>query len=181
MYVFSGLEIKLTLPFIYIYICLTKTAKIDTFETPLIRGARAPIHITIYKITRPISLSRLSITSWPSSCIDGSDKPSSRRLIMRRRTRAWYTACKPCAQPSEATRHFEVDLRQHCYGGSYKAKCFPWCIGGTNKSSTYFWVYRFSLLSKRSSLQSSEMHAALSLIRTKLQTLAWDAALIKAN
>ena len=34
------------------------------------------------------------ITSGPSSCIDDSDKSPSRRLVMRRRTRAWYTACK---------------------------------------------------------------------------------------
>ena len=33
---------------------------------------------------------------------------------------------EPCAQPREAARHFEVELRQHWYGGSYKAKRFPW-------------------------------------------------------
>ena len=48
---------------------------------------------------------------------------------------------KPCAQPSEAARHFEVELRQHWYGGSYKATCFPWCFVGANISSTYCWAY----------------------------------------
>ena len=51
---------------------------------------------------------------------------------------------KPCAQPSEAARHFEVELRQPWYGGSYKAKYVPWCLVGTNDLSTYCWAYRFS-------------------------------------
>ena len=42
---------------------------------------------------------------------------------------------KPCARPSEAVRHFEVELWQDGYGGLYKAKRFPWCLGGTNISS----------------------------------------------
>ena len=50
---------------------------------------------------------------------------------------------KHCAQPSEAVWHFEEELRQHWYGGSYKANCFPWCLVGTNISSTYCWAYRF--------------------------------------
>ena len=68
----------------------------------------------------------------------------------------------PCAQPSEAARHFEVELRQHWYGGSYKAKCFPWCLVGRNISSTYCWAYRFSKLSTRSILQSLETNHTLS-------------------
>ena len=50
---------------------------------------------------------------------------------------------KHCAQPSEAVRHFEEELWQHWYGDSYKANCFPWCLVGTNISSTYCWAYRF--------------------------------------
>ena len=42
---------------------------------------------------------------------------------------------KPCARPSEAVRHFEVELWQDGYGGLYKAKRFPWCLGGTSISS----------------------------------------------
>ena len=87
---------------------------------------------------------------------------------------------KPCAQSSEAPRPFEVELRQYWYGGSYKAKCFPWCLFGTNISYTYCWAYRVSQLSTRSILQSLDMHPTLSLIPVPLQTLAWDAALIKA-
>ena len=60
------------------------------------------------------------------------------------RARDTLTA-KPCAQLSGAVRHFEVELRQHWYGGSYKDKCFfLWCYGGTNISSRYCWAYRFS-------------------------------------
>ena len=42
------------------------------------------------------------------------------------RARDTLTA-KPCAQLSGAVRHFEVELRQHWYGGSYKDKCFFFC------------------------------------------------------
>ena len=87
---------------------------------------------------------------------------------------------RPCAQLSEAARRFEVELRQHWCGCSYKARCFPWCLVGTNISSTYCWAYRFSQLSTRSILQSFGTHPTLSLISVPLQTLAWDAALIKA-
>ena len=67
----SGLEIKLTLSY-------PNTAKISHFEIPQLRWAISPIHTTIYEITRSTSLSYLSIKSWPSSCIDDSDKPPSK-------------------------------------------------------------------------------------------------------
>ena len=44
---------------------------------------------------------------------------------------------KPCVELSEAAWRFEVELRQHWCGCSYKARCFPWCLVGTNISSTY--------------------------------------------
>ena len=51
---------------------------------------------------------------------------------------------KPCSQPSEAARHFDVELWQHWHGGSYKAKSFPWCLVGTNISFTYFLEHTYS-------------------------------------
>ena len=93
--------------------------------------------------------------------------------------RTYTVPAKPCAQPREATRHFEVELWQHWYGGFYKAKYFLWCLEGTNISSAYCWTYRFSQLSTKSLLQSLETYPTLLLIPVPLQTLAWDAALIK--
>ena len=71
---------------------------------------------------------------------------------------------KLCAQFSKAAHHFDEELRQHWYGASYKAKCFPWCLGGTNILSTYCLAYRFSLMSTRSNLKSLETHLTLSLM-----------------
>ena len=83
----SGLEIKLTLSYL-------NTAKISNFEIPQLWWARSPIHIMIYEITRSTSLSYLSIKSWPSSCIDDSDKPPSKTRHEATNARLIYTACK---------------------------------------------------------------------------------------
>ena len=69
--VFLGIEMKINS-------FITNTAKIGNFEIPLLRWARSPSNITIYKITRPMSLSCLLITNGPSSCIDDNDKTPSK-------------------------------------------------------------------------------------------------------
>ena len=133
----SGLEIKLTLSY-------QTTAKISNFEIPQLRWARSPIHTTIYEITRSTSLSHLSIKKlallvhwWQrQAAVEDSSRGDERVPDI--------PPAKPCAQLSEAARRFEVELRQHWYGCSYKARCFPWCLVGTNISSTYCWAYRFS-------------------------------------
>ena len=132
----SGLEVKLTLSY-------QNTAKISNFEIPQLRWARSPIHTTIYEITRSTSLSYLSIKSWPSSCIDQATTAVEDSSRGDERAPDIPPA-KPCAQLSEAPRRFEIELRQHWYGCSNKARCFPWCLVRTNISSTYCWAYRFS-------------------------------------
>ena len=115
---------------------ITKIAKIGNIEIPLFWWARSPIHVTIYEITRPISISRLSIRSWPPRALMTA---TSRRRpgSLRGDERAPDTPpANPCAQPKRGCAAFrgwtKVELCQHWYGGSYKAKCFPWCLGGAN-------------------------------------------------
>ena len=127
----------------------------------------------IYEIIRSTSLSYLSIKSWPSSCIDDSDKPPSKTRHEATNARLIYTACKAFCTAQRSCSAFR--------GRTAAALIWLLILGqmfSVMFSRDEYFVYILLsiqillVVDKVHVLHSLGTHPTLSLISVPLQTLA---------